>query len=300
MNTICITDNHIGIRQAGGHPFLLFDHDGKFKCQVGSVGNGPGEYAQSIYDEAINERTGEIYLTSFAFSPKVLVYNTQGEFVREIVTKENLAKPKIEVDDDGEITIIHMPFHDSKEKFLAAVHRKDGTLKQTLASAPNFLQKDFNQDIFAYHNVPDFSFVLTSCDTLFHYDKQANRIIPKFTMNFDNVAEIPVHIYKELPGYYLTAILWGKGVIAVDKEKQTSNYVRLVNDFFGHMDAPVFNFVNGWFFQMMEPGQLAARIESRLAESSCSDDDRKQLTEMLDSIDENDNNILFMGKLKQD
>ena len=107
-----------------------------------------------------------------------------------------------------------------------------------------------------------------------------------------------MHIYNEIPGYYLTAILWGKGVIAVNKEKQTSNYARLINDFFGHMEAPMFNFSNGWFYQMFESGQLITQIEKRLAESNCSEKDRKQLKELLDTIDEEDNNILFMGKLK--
>lgn len=106
---LCITDHYIGIRQSNNLPFLLFTHDGKLKCQVGAIGNGPEEYNQSIYDEVINEKTKEIYLASFAFLPKILVYNTDGKFVRKIVTKEKLSKPKIEVDDDGDITIIHMP-----------------------------------------------------------------------------------------------------------------------------------------------------------------------------------------------
>ena len=272
-----------------GYGLCITDH---------AIGNGPEEYNQSIYDEVINEKTKEIYLASFAFLPKILVYNTDGKFVREIVTKEKLSKPKIEVDDDGDITIIHMPFENNKEKFLAAVYDKDGSFKQELKPTPNFLQKDFNQDIFAYHNVPGFSFWLSSCDTLFHYDKNANKIHPKFKMDFGGVSEIPLHIYNELPGYYLTAMLGGKGVIAVNKEKQTSNYAKLINDFFGHMEAPIFNFSNGWFYQMNEPGWLIAQIEKRLAESSCSDEDRKQLKELLDTIDTEDNNILFMGKLK--
>ena len=295
---LCITDHYIGIRQSANLPFLLFTHDGKLKCQVGAIGNGPGEYSWSIYDEVINEKTKEIYLASFAFLPKILVYNTDGKFMREIATKEKLSKPKIEVDSDRDITIIHMPFENNKEKFLAAVHDKNGSFKQELKPTPNFLQRDFNQEIFAYHNVPGFSFFLTSNDTLFHYNKDANKIYPKFKMDFGEVSETPMHIYNEIPGYYLTAILWGKGVIAVNKEKQTSNYARLINDFFGHMEAPMFNFSNGWFYQMFESGQLITQIEKRLAESNCSEKDRKQLKELLDTIDEEDNNILFMGKLK--
>lgn len=295
---LCITDNYIGIRQSNKRPSLLFGHDGKLKCQVGAIGNGPGEYSRTIYDEVINEKRGEIYLSSFAFLPKILVYNTDGKFVREIITKDNLSKPKIEVDDNGDITIIHMPFENKENQFLAIVYDKDGVLKQELEPTPNFLQKNFDQEIFAYHNVPEFSFYLTSCDTLYHYNKNANKLCPKFKIDFGEVSEPPIHIYNELPGYYLTAILGGKGIIAVNKDKQTSNYVKLRNDFFGHMEASMFSFSNGWFYHMFEPGQLINRIERRLAESGCTAEDRKQLEEMLASIDEDDNNILFMGKLK--
>lgn len=294
-----VTDNYIGVRQTSGLPFLLFDKDGRLRCKVGSIGNGPGEYSQSIYDEAINEETGEIYLSFFAFFPKIMVYNTDGQFVREIVTKENLSKPKIEVDNDGDITIVHMPFENNKEKFLSIVYDKDGMFKQELKPALSFLQKDFNQDIFAYHNVPEFSFWLTSCDTLFHYNKKMNKVYPKFKMDFGNTSEAPLHIYNELSGYYLTEMLWNKGTVFVDKRARTSHYVKLVNDFFGHMQAAAFSFNKGWYCQMFEPGQLMSRIEYRLAKSDCSVEDRKQLETMLNSIGEDDNNILFLGKLKK-
>lgn len=294
-----VTDKYIGIRQPSGYPFLLFDNDGKLKCKVGNVGNGPGEYNQSIYDEVIDERTGKIYLSFFAFLPKILVYNADGKFVREVVVKENLSKPKIEVDNNGDITIIHMPFENNKEKFLSVVYNKDGIFKQELKPSPNFLQKNFNQEIFAYHNVAEFSFWMTSCDTLFHYNKESNRIYPKFKMDFGNVSKVPLHIYSELPGYYLTEILWGKGTIFVDKRAHTSRYVKLVNDFVGHMQAATFSFNKGWYCQMFEPGQLMDWIERRLAESDCSEEDCKQLEELLNSIHENDNNILFVGKLKE-
>lgn len=232
-----VTDKYIGIRQVSGHPFLLFDNNGKMRCKVGNVGNGPGEYSQSVYDEVIDEGTGEIYLSFFAFFPKILVYNIDGKFVREVAVKENLSKPKIEVDSIGDITIVHMPFENNKEKFLSIVYDKDGTFKQELKPAPGFMQKDFNQDVFAYHNVSEFSFWLTSCDTLFHYNKEVNKVYPKFKMDFGNVSEVPLHIYSELPGYYLTEMLWNKGTIFVDKCTHTSQYVKLVNDFVGHMQA---------------------------------------------------------------
>lgn len=290
-----VVDNYIGIRQSAPLPYLLFDHNGKFRCKVGSVGNGPGEYSQSIYDEAINEKTGEIYLASF-ISPKILVYNTDGKFIREIVAKSRLNKPKIEIDDNGDITILHMPFNNDKEKFLAIQYNKDGMFKQELKPTSQFLAKDYNSEMFAYHNVPEFSFWLTSCDTLFHCDKKENRIYPKFTMDFGEVDKTPFHVYNEIPSHYIISV--SKGVVAVDKKARTSNHVKLRNDFFGHLQASMFNINNGWFFQLFEPGNLITRIEQRLAESDCSAEDRKQLEEMLDSIDEDDNNIMFIGKLK--
>ncbi|WP_291529819.1 6-bladed beta-propeller [Bacteroides sp. UBA939] len=291
-----ITDNYIGIRQSRGRPYLLFDHNGKLKCEVGSVGNGPGEYNQVIYDEVINEKRDEIYLSSFASSSKILVYDTNGKFVREIVAKNRLNKPKIEVDDNGDITIIHMPFRNNTENFLAIQYSSDGSFKQELKPAPYLLVENFNSEMFAYHNVSEFSFWLTSCDTLFHYDKNANKIHPKFTVDFGDVSERPFHVYNEIPNYYLVS--FGKGLVAVNKKTHTSNYVRLVNDFFGHTSASMFNFHKGWFFHMFEPGNLITRIERRLAEGNCSAEDRKQLEEILGSIDEDDNNILLMGKLK--
>ncbi len=288
-----VVDNYIGIRSFGTQPYLLFNHDGTLKCNVGSIGGGPGEYDRNIYDEAINEKTGEIYLAP-SISSKILVYNTDGEFLREITLEDRLNKPKIEVDNDGNITILHMPF--DKEKTFAVQYNKDGMLKQELKAAPQLVVKDYNSDMFAYHNVPEFSFWLTSCDTLFHYDKKENKIYPKFTMDFGEVDEIPFHVYNEIPSHYIISA--PKGVVAVDKKARTSNYVKLKNDFFGHLRASMFNINNGWFFQVFEPGSLITRIERRLAESDCSAEDRKQLEEMLNSINEDDNNIMFIGKLK--
>ena len=41
------------------------------------------------------------------------------------------------------------------------------------------------------------------------------------------------------------------------------------------------------------------RIEKRLKESDCTDADKKILKELYDSLDEDDNNIMFIGKLKK-
>ena len=73
-----ITDKHIGIRQHGG-AFKLFDRQGKFLCDIGGVGQGPGEY-RSLYSELIDEKNKCIYLAPFFGSDKILKYGMDGKF----------------------------------------------------------------------------------------------------------------------------------------------------------------------------------------------------------------------------
>lgn len=302
--TPVVTDKYIGIRQER-RPFFLFDHDGKLLCEVGGVGGGPGEYT-SLYDEAINDKLGKIYLAPFANSTKILEYNTDGSFVRDIVVKAKLNKPKIDVADNGDITIIHLPFSTDEEPFIALQYDKNANLKNKLSPTAGLLVEamhptygfvGFNNEIFSYRNTSNFDFMLTSNDTLFHYDPKANKVYPQYTIDFGSMEEKPWRILTEISGYYLSYI-HGNGVIIVDRKKQTSNYLKVVNDFFGHIEAPKFNFNKGWFYQMFEPGYLMEVIENRLKDRDCSPEDRKQLEELLNTLDENDNNLMFIAKLK--
>ena len=107
----------------------------------------------------------------------------------------------------------------------------------------------------------------------------------------------PIHIYNELRQYYVVTV-FGAGTIFVDKEKKTAKYVKIINDFCGHMSEPMFNFKNGWAYRLFEPNYLINWIEKRLEEKDCNKEDREQLYQLLETIDEEDNNIMFIGKLK--
>ena len=41
---VYITEHYIGILQDAMSPFKLFDHNGRFVCNIGRIGEGPGEY----------------------------------------------------------------------------------------------------------------------------------------------------------------------------------------------------------------------------------------------------------------
>lgn len=292
-----ITEHYIGMCQMRGRglPYLLFDRQGNFLCNVGNSGQGPGEYG-IVYDASIHEQQGEVYLTEFGLKSKILAYNFQGKLTREIETGCTLTKPRIETDDEGNLCILQIPMLRPESLNLAIQMDGRGNVTRTLKAEERFLMKDFNGDLFAYHNVPEFSFHITNSDTLYHYDRTGNRIVPKFTLDFGAMDEKPVHIYNEIPGYYITNV-FGEGTIFTDKQKRTSYYVRIANDYCGHMENPVL-FKDGYAYWTHEPARWIRHIEKRLGRSDCSDADRKQLTELLESIDEEGNNLMFIGKLK--
>ena len=114
-----ITDHYIGIRQRNGGAFKLFNRQGKFLCDVGGIGGGPGEY-KSLYSEAIDEKNGWIYLASFAWKEYLLKYDLQGKYLGKVQVGENLNKPKIQLLPDGNLALTQLYFHDSKSTMMAA------------------------------------------------------------------------------------------------------------------------------------------------------------------------------------
>ena len=293
-----ISDNYVGIAQERSS-FLLFDHSGRFKCQVGNIGQGPGEYPKMIYDAIIDEKNEEIYLSSFGFSNKILVYDLNGRYKRYYQTSYRLNKPKIMLGENRDLTIMHLPFRDRKnENILISVFDQQGNLKKRLKSVEYLLSDDFSQDLFAVHNVPQLSFFITSCDTLYHYNSEKNQIIPKLTMDFGSIEEKPTHIYYEIPSHYIVFI-FGKGAIFIDKKTKTAKYMQIVNDLCGHMERPQFGYKNGWAYAMLEPNHFIGWIKERLDNNDCSEQDKKLLKPLLQSLNEEDNNVLLMAKLKQ-
>lgn len=308
-----ITDKYIGIRQDAG-PFKLFNHDGKFLSDIGSVGNGPGEY-NYLYDEYIDDKEDRIYLLPFANSKKIQVFDTDGNFKQDIDLKHNLNKPKMQITEEGNLALVHLAFfkeNDSEKQFLALQAAKDGSVLHEYTPGPsqlvNFFDKEgratgFNMEMFSGRNTPAFDFFNTGIDTLYHYDTKTNSVLPVFTAMFPGKETDSYHLYYELPGYYVVGIYNYKkntsSMIGVNKKEETSRTIRIKNDFMGGLELPSFTFNRGWYLQMFEPMELAEAIEKKLSQSDCQEAEKKQLKELAETLHENDNNILFLGKLKQ-
>ena len=90
------------------------------------------------------------------------------------------------------------------------------------------------------------------------------------------------------------------GNIWVDKKKMSSSQYRPVNDFYGNLPIPNPNsrFNKGRFIFNVEPAVLQEMIEAHLVSGKCPDRDKTKLKELVATLHENDNNLLFVGKLK--
>jgi hypothetical protein len=291
-----VTDKYIGIRQQDMGEFKLFDHSGKFLGNIGSVGQGPGEYAGTLYDEIIDDKNDLIYLAAMVCR-KIPVYRANGEYVKSIELPQDMHKPKMHLSDDGSLTIVHMAF--TGEKAIVIRLDADGKVVRKLAPPAHLLSNNYDGEIFNASNTSAFEFLHTGSDTLYHYDIQKNQIQPVFTISV-NSSEKPFRQYVELPNHYITNV-FDKGLVATDKQTNHSSFVKIVNDYYGNISMPgyVINFRNGWYVHNLEPAQLIEQIENRLQESSCTESDREQLQSLLSTLDENSNNLLFLGKLKK-
>jgi hypothetical protein len=278
---------------------MLFDRSGKFLCQVGSVGRGPGEYSISLYDDIIDDKSGLIFLVGMT-GDRILVYNTSGQHVKDIVAPQRLQKPKMFLS-DGILTVVHMPFKNDKAVALQ-FDVNTGQVVKELAPPAHLLVENFDGEIFNTRNVQGtFDFTHTGSDTLYHFDAERNKIRPLFTMEYSS-SEKPYKQYYLLNEHMILTNVFGKGLVATDLKSMTSSYIKVVNDFYGNMPAPTYivQLRNGYWVHNIQPEQLIEDIEKRLAQRSCTESDRQILNKTLSTLKEGANNVVFVGKLKSE
>ena len=99
-----------------------------------------------------------------------------------------------------------------------------------------------------------------------------------------------------------TAITPGETVYyIVDKETRKGAWFTLYNDYLADetIDWPNYAFANGHYVINNEPGNLIPRLKAAIKNPNLSDQRRQELTQLLNSIDENDNNYLLIATLRK-
>lgn len=302
--SIAVSPNYIGIYSGTG--YKLFDKTGKYITSLSAQGQGPNEYAFSIYDSYIDEKNDRAYLLPMNGN-KILVYDLKGNAQLYIPLAHETTKGKFYVDDQKKLLYVaNMPFSDTASTFW--IQDFEGKLiKEIIAGHLKIVPPDFSNDINVSMNTEEIDYSVfhwkNTVDTLYHYNEADNRLAPSFTVNFkDNPI---LHDYIELPDYYLIRLIeiesdyrYIYGLI--DKKTLKGNYIKLKLDMLGNIDAPA--------WAIFERGLYTANIYAYYLQGQC--DRLSDLSSLLSGIakyiqdlQQNDcedlNNIILIGRLKK-
>ena len=302
--SIAVSPNYIGIYSGTG--YKLFDKTGKYITSLSAQGQGPNEYAFSIYDSYIDEKNDRAYLLPMNGN-KILVYDLKGNAQLYIPLAHETTKGKFYVDDQKKLLYVaNMPFSDTASTFW--IQDFEGKLiKEIIAGHLEIVPPDFSNDINVSMNTEEIDYSVfhwkNTVDTLYHYNEADNRLAPSFTVNFkDNPI---LHDYIELPDYYLIRLIeiesdyrYIYGLI--DKKTLKGNYIKLKLDMLGNIDAPA--------WAIFERGLYTANIYAYYLQGQC---DRLSdlsslpsgIAKYIQDLQQNDcedlNNIILIGRLKK-
>ena len=302
--SIAVSPNYIGIYSGTG--YKLFDKTGKYITSLSARGQGPNEYAFSIYDSYIDEKNDRAYLLPMNGN-KILVYDLTGNAQPYIPLAHETTKGKFYVDEQKKLLYVaNMPFSDTASTFW--MQDFEGKLiKEIIAGHLTIVPPDFSNDINVSMNTEEIDYSVfhwkNTVDTLYHYNEADNRLAPSFTVNFkDNPI---LHDYIELPDYYLIRLIeiesdyrYIYGLI--DKKTLKGNYIKLKLDMLGNIDAPA--------WAIFERGLYTANIYAYYLQGQC---DRLSdlsslpsgIAKYIQDLQQNDcedlNNIILIGRLKK-
>lgn len=308
-----VTDNYILVRNKRNNPFKLFDKNGKFLTAVGAYGQGPNEYL-NVYDEMMDEKSNQIFILPWQ-TDKVLRFNLQGQPLDPIPLKYRVPKGKIFVDAaQSRISVFLLPF--AGIPVVAWTQDFTGSMIDSIPSGHLAVQPDFSNEVQSDKNTGEFDCSLFTFfdqrpDSVYHYNAATHTLDPKFTLDF-NGKPWKIHRYQELPLHFVGNVTVEKKLseytstteypakFIVDKKTLKGAYYTLYNDYLGDMPIDWAQFYNGYYVWNVDPSELSEKLETQLkSNTSLTGKERDRLQKMVDEIDENDNNYVFIGKLKR-
>ena len=305
---LLIGEHYIGARYAG-KPYKLFTRQGKFVCDVGAVGQGPGEYT-NLYDSQIDDKYDRIYLLPWP-DRKILVYDLKGNYLHDIPLPFLMNKGAIRVDSERQrVCVTQMAFEDAPDPAVWVQDFKGNVLYRNDAVWPDYSNEfSISSRIGGYIS---FSFLRyapsDATDTLYHYYPDDNVLRPMLAVVSQETRQVGAAI-NEYPCFY-TITLFGKNTnpeipytdipvkrIIIQKETLRGAGYELWNDLLGGIELNGHLSETGYVANM-EPGLLLEAIEKRLQEGDLSARDREFLAKWRDGISEEDNNYIIYGRYK--
>lgn len=326
---VYVTDNYILLRPADVvSPVKLFTRKGRYVADIGGVGQGPGEYLY-LFSWLVDEKENRIYLGP-GRTDKVLVYDLKGNYLPDEVIRfgEIVHKSQIWVDyDKKNVVVVTLPFSANVNSNFAIsknvcwVQNREGDIVHRIPVNHYGLIGDYSNALVTRRNVNAISFSIsevpmlrTRPDTLYHYDAVKNIITPCFTIDHvvsENQSACTV-LYETSRSYWAQVTLYPNNLSSsvssvrlpafnVCVSKKDGN-VRRIDRFTDPLLGLSHLFLmmnNGYICISYDPLELMDALDKVLTQTDLEPDVRKRATDLRNSLHENDNDILIIGKLKQ-
>ena len=325
---IFVTDNYILLNPDAISPIKLFTRKGQYVADIGGIGQGPGEY-KTIHFCMIDEKQKRIYLGP-GRANKILTYDLKGNYLSDeaIHFKEIVHKPCIWMDHDKKhVTVVGLPFSENENSNFEIsnnvcwVQNREGDIVHRIPVNHYCLIGDYSNGLVACRNVDAISFSIfedpmlrTRPDTLYHYDAVKNIITPCFTIDYvvsENQSACTV-LYETSRSYWAQVTLYPNNLsssvssvrlpafnVCVSKKDDNVRRIDRFTDSLLGLSYPYLVMQNGYVCISYEPLELMDALDKVLTQTDLEPDVRKRATDLRNSLHENDNDILIIGKLKQ-
>jgi len=302
LRRYAVSDNYLCVAGFGGRPAKLFKRDGSFICDIGRIGRGPGEYNSTPSQIILDEKSNSVFMIPAFDVDDILYYDLNGNFVKAIPLLYKSPKARIRIEGDT-ITIMSLVFNDKTP--IVYQQTFDGELIQQLPFIKNLTSKpNYDNEIFST-NSSNYDFHIISVDTLFHYNAKLNTLVPQLvSLPFPNRDG---QILRELPVYYFGYVCIKKGNnkydfvdLIINKKTLEASFYVAVNDYYGGIPiSSIHGCSMGMFVASTPAFKLMDEIKQILKENNLDAQTRQKLEKIFSQLHENDNDVVFVGKLKQ-
>ena len=323
LSDVFISDNYIALSN-GSHPLKLFKRDGTFIREIGALGNKKGQY-DYVIDVQINEIENQIYIlpnhTTGGESNGILVYNLQGIFLQEIpLFNKSMYGSAFKVNSSkDEIIIISSLMQQFPNRYYIWVQDKNGNFKYGLYPGHKKTDLYCAQNVLSLNHTESMETFLLyggngtlyngeiNEEYLSHYNKEENRLIPKFRVLTQNNG---IFIY-ELPFYYIVeeGMDSYRGIEHIQANKSIIDKRTLKSCRFSGFITPegllldqydiLFKTHDGYFSLVEQESQILERIQ-RINKKDLTKKQKEGLDKLQHMIEEDaeDGFLLFMAKFK--
>ncbi|MDR2407841.1 MAG: TIGR04150 pseudo-rSAM protein [Bacteroidales bacterium] len=309
---VWVSDNYVGVYSYILSNYKFYNRNGNYLNTTAKLGDGPDNFIFFLDDCYIDEKNQRIYLLG-QMTSKLLVFDFEGKPQKHIpLAYKLLSRGRFRIDTEkGRLIVMTLPR--VVPPSIIWEQDLDGNVIGEIASSrfidPNPANFSGVEGAFNTSNI-DFTvshWSQTALDTFYHYQAGSNRLQPIFTTRF--APELIKHYYIELPGHYLVRLINVSFIgvdkprvptILIDKKTLRGTYVRFKYDMLGNIDGQKWlSFNQGYCISNLYSYELKEQLSRALAQPELlTAEMKKKLTELNNSIADDDNNILLMGKLK--